>query len=122
MSDFDFDSGEDELETDAEKGEKLQKRIERMMVADMKSVLSTESGKRIIFHLIEHSGVFGTQIADTARSTDYNCGMRDHGLYLLKIARESDPEVLTDGLGNRLDYINQYLTEEGEQDAESDDG
>jgi hypothetical protein len=50
---------------------------------DLRSVMSTPEGRRFVWGLLEHCGVFGPSYASDANATSYNEGRRAVGIGLM---------------------------------------
>ncbi len=49
---------------------------------DLRKVLSTAEGQRLIYRLFEFSGIYRNAYSGDRHSTDYNCGMQAVGQFL----------------------------------------
>lgn len=67
---------------------------ERQLAADLATVFSTETGRRLLLRFVEWSGLFFPAIADdTERKAAMREGARNLGLRILQTVRESVPDA-----------------------------
>lgn len=62
-------------------------------LADIKIVLSEESGRRFVWRLLEHARVFES-IYEMNAKIHYNAGMQDFGHFIMAEIVEADPNRL----------------------------
>lgn len=61
---------------------------------DLKAVLSTPAGRRLLWWLLEHTGVFRQSFTTDAAITAFNEGRRSSGLFLLGALEAVQPGTL----------------------------
>jgi hypothetical protein len=62
---------------------------------DLRKVLSTPEGQRLIWRLFEFSGIYRNAYSGNTNSTDYNCGMQAVGQFLLDEAIDANPQAVS---------------------------
>lgn len=66
----------------------------------LKTVMSTSSGRRVMHRLLEKAGVYRLSYAGSTNDTMFNEGQRNQGLFLLSELMEASPalyfEMLTE--------------------------
>jgi len=70
--------------------------------ADLKSVMSTEAGRRFVWGLIEDAGAFAPSFTGTAATTDFNEGRRSVGLGLMVAAQRDATDLYVTALQEQL--------------------
>lgn len=80
-----------------EAAQKLSEEIERRrgerLLDDMRFVLSSAQGRRLIWWLLSKCGVFRGSFNGSAEGTFFNEGMRQIGLYLFELVTGARPEA-----------------------------
>lgn len=74
----------------ASEQEKLKKED---LTKDMRSILKTNEGRRVVWHLLEHCNVFGS-IWRPSAEIHYLSGVQDVGHKILSMVNDADPEAL----------------------------
>lgn len=64
-------------------------------VADMKWLCSSKRGRRIVWRLLEQSGVFRLSFDTIAMKMAFNEGQRNFGNRVLALLQDAAPEILT---------------------------
>jgi len=77
----------------ARKREKLKR---DQWLQDLRAVLKTEAGKRVLWHVLEESRVFASSFSGDPHSTSFNEGRRYFGIGLLQDLNELDPRAFFD--------------------------
>jgi hypothetical protein len=63
-------------------------------LADVKAVMMTEPGRRVVSRLLGWSRLYQTSFAGQSNQTIFNEGMRNVGLMLLREVDEACPDLL----------------------------
>lgn len=79
-------------ELDAEALAERQARAQQMLVDDMHRVLSSKSGRRFVWHLLESAGVYRQSFTTDPLVTAFNEGNRRYGLEVLDLITRHAPE------------------------------
>lgn len=73
---------------------KTTERIERdQQLDDLNSILNTEGGRRFLWRVLDHLGVFKSVFEPNSRIA-YNAGLQDAGHFILAEIVEAQPEAL----------------------------
>lgn len=75
------------------KAAQADKRDRQRQVEDMRSVLNTVQGRRVVWRYLCECKVFETSFHPSGSQTYFNEGMRNIGLQLLADINESSPEA-----------------------------
>lgn len=86
---FDIDAQEQER---ASRGDRV-KQAQRTEADDLKWMMSSKRGRRIIWRLLEQSGVYRLSFDQNAMRMAFNEGNRNFGLALLSKVHELTPEL-----------------------------
>lgn len=62
---------------------------------DMRAVLGTDQGRRVIWRLMEHCGVFRSTFTGHGARDAFNEGARNVGLFVMGEMIAADPDALT---------------------------
>lgn len=62
--------------------------------SDIKTVLSTKSGRRFVARLLDYSKTFGSVLGPDVPTTYYNAGFQDFGHWLYSEIAEADPNLI----------------------------
>lgn len=76
-----------------ERGARLQARRRAQARADLRAVLATAEGRRVLWRLLEHCGVFES-IWHPSAEIHYRAGRQDVGHWLMAEISEADDEAL----------------------------
>lgn len=76
-------------------------------LADLKHVIGTPMGRRVIWRLLSRAGAFRSTYDDHASRMAYNAGQQDVGHFILAEVSEADPEawMLMQIEANHLDKL-----------------
>ncbi len=87
---------EDEAEIQRDEVERLAEEKRRAQeLTDIKTVLGTKSGMRLMWRLLEHCDTFGSVFSpDSHASASYRAGKQDIGHFLMSEISEADENVL----------------------------
>lgn len=80
------------MDLEQEKQEKLQNILEGQ---DLKKVLETNEGKKVIAKIFDFCGLFRNAYAGDAQQTSYNCGMQAVGQWLLDECLEANKPAVS---------------------------
>ena len=73
--------------------ERRQKRDRDRELSDLRHVLSTDQGRRVLWRLLEHCSVFRT-IWDPSSRIHHNAGRQDVGHFVMAELEEADEEAI----------------------------
>jgi len=68
--------------------------IRKRELNDIRTVLSNDSGRRLLWRLMERCKAFGSVYAQLPNDTYYNCGQQDIGHFLMSEVTAADPNLL----------------------------
>lgn len=79
---------------EARKASELQARLDREAEeADFRWLMSSKRGRRIVWRLLEHAGVFRSSFSPTAMQMAFNEGYRNYGNHTLGLLHQYCPEL-----------------------------
>lgn len=81
----------DEQQVDASK--RRESRTIRRDLLDLKLIMSSVEGRRVIWRTLERSGLYKTSFTGNSNSTCFNEGSRNIGLWLLSDLMEACPDL-----------------------------
>lgn len=61
--------------------------------ADLRAVLATEAGRRVLWRVLEHCQPFASALGATDAITNFNVGRQDVGHFLFAQITEANPEA-----------------------------
>lgn len=61
---------------------------------DIRTVLGTKSGRRLVWRLMEHCKVFGKVYDDSPTKTAYYCGQTEIGKFIMSEVIDTDENLL----------------------------
>ena len=101
--------------------EELQAEKAKQADDDIRVLVSTRSGRRLLWRLLQRSGLDRPSFADSDRLTAFNEGMRAFGLQLGAEVQRVSPdgyaaafrEALDDGIADKLELERAAAAEEG---------
>lgn len=76
--------------------EKAKKRLERKFEYskdDMKSVLETASGRRVLYEIISQGGIYREHLGETIQSMSFRCGESAMAKRVISMMSEVDPNA-----------------------------
>lgn len=76
-----------------ESATKKAKRKRERELADLRTVLSTEQGRRFLWRQLEAAGIYSCTFYEDARYAEFVNGMRNVGCRLLAEIHEADPQA-----------------------------
>jgi DNA-binding GntR family transcriptional regulator len=62
---------------------------------DLKDLLASAAGRRVIWRMLAHCGVFASTYDHSGSRSAYNSGMQDTGHFILAEVNEADPDAFT---------------------------
>lgn len=75
----------------------------RLVVEDLQALLSTPVGRRVLWRLIERTGLFGSSFSESATTAAYSEGRRSVGIELMDWVQREAPnrwiEMVQEALG-----------------------
>lgn len=83
----------EEIEESKQRQREKDKFVADQLVSDLKKVLSTREGRRLIWGLIHTSGVHKRSAAPSGSDTYYNEGVRAMGTQLYNLVWDNMPEL-----------------------------
>lgn len=72
-----------------------EKRQREREVNDLRAVLQTDQGRRVMWRLLEHCGVFRSTFTGHGARDAFNEGARNVGLFVMGELIAADPDALT---------------------------
>jgi hypothetical protein len=92
----------------AKKSERTEKQKlrEENEESDLKWLMGSERGRRIVWRLLERAGVFQSSFTANALTEAFEKGQRDYGLWVLGVTTEAGPENYAQMLKERADDRN----------------
>lgn len=92
MSDVELLTPEDEISLAAEQNKKAENQRKNEL-NDLKLVMETECGRRVIWRLMEQAGVFSSSYTGEALSSAFAEGKRNSGLRLFNEVMQACPDL-----------------------------
>jgi hypothetical protein len=92
MSEFDSGLTPEEQER-VERDEQEAKRRRARELKDIKAVMGTIEGRRVVWSILDSAGIFKTSFTGETNSTIFNEGQRNGGLRLFSDIMESCPDL-----------------------------
>jgi len=71
------------------------KRRREREVDDLRAVVATPEGRRVMWRMLEHCGVFRSTFTGHGARDAFNEGARNVGLFVMGELAEAEPEVIT---------------------------
>lgn len=84
------------------KGKKKYEQARLDEIDDIKAVLNTPHGKRLLWRIMDHSKLLGMDLFTGDSRTYYNLGKRDEGLWLYQEIMNADPEAFLSMMQQRM--------------------
>ena len=93
-----------------------QEEVERRIYDDIKTVLGTASGRRLLWHLINVSGLFkAAYLPQKPELTSYLAGRQSIGQYIWEVVESADKglakKLMNENIGGLLSYGNNFRLE-----------
>jgi hypothetical protein len=80
---------------------KAAKANEKLM-ASFQDVMSTNSGRDVLNHIISQSGIGQSAFKGQSNGTIFNCGMQAIGIQISQLAQDTSPELHLQMIKERL--------------------
>lgn len=80
--------------TQVKKARKTQRHLRAQELEDLRAVLGTLAGRRLVWRLLKRCGTFMSTIGTTDAMTNYNAGRQDLGHFLLAEITAAQPDML----------------------------
>lgn len=90
-------------ERQVQKGKDKERRLEERLSADLRAVLSTTSGRRVMWRLLEECKTFES-IWEPSAKIHYLAGRQDLGHFILAIIEKASVESLFQMMKEKKDY------------------
>lgn len=72
---------------------KRERRSAKRELDDMRAVLATDAGKRVLWRILDHCSPFATALGATDAITNFNVGRQDVGHFLYAQITEASPDA-----------------------------
>jgi len=73
-----------------------EKNARNLEVDDLKKILATAEGKRVMWRILEYCGLYRNSFAPQAEMTDFNCGVQSVAQWLIDECISANPKATGD--------------------------
>lgn len=73
-----------------------EKNARNLEVDDLKKILATAEGKRVMWRILEYCGLYRNSFAPQAKMTDFNCGVQSVAQWLIDECISANPKATGD--------------------------
>jgi hypothetical protein len=75
------------------KVEKEEKNALNQEIDDIRAILASKEGKRFVWRILEHCGLYRNSFAAQAKMTEYNCGVQSVAQWLVDECVSAHPKA-----------------------------
>lgn len=73
-----------------------EKNARNLEIDDLKKILATAEGKRVMWRILEYCGLYRNSFAPQAKMTDFNCGVQSVAQWLIDECISANPKATGD--------------------------
>jgi hypothetical protein len=82
--------------------EKEEKNALNQEIDDIRAILASKEGKRVMWRILEYCGLYRNSFAPQAKMTDFNCGVQSVAQWLIDECISANPKATGDLIINKL--------------------